>query len=252
MIDNTGVKKIYITTAIPYVNASPHIGFAMETVQADTLARYHRLRDEDVYFSSGTDENSLKNVQAAEKEGLTTQKLVDKYGGEFEKLKESLNLTWDVFNRTSFAHHFAGAQKLWELCRKEDIYKKKYKGLYCVGCEVFYTPDEIVDGKCPDGHTNIEEIEEENYFFRLSAYQKWLDDLIQKDKLKIVPQTRKNEILSFIRQGLSDFSISRSVARAHGWGVPVPGDEGQIQYVWFDALATYLTALGFGSRDDKV
>lgn len=245
------MKQIYITTAIPYVNAAPHIGFALEAVQADTLARFYRANGYDVYFTSGSDENSLKNVQAAEAGGVSTQKLVDKYAKQFELLRDAFNLTWDVFNRTSGKHHFAGAQKLWELCKKEDIYRKKYKGLYCVGCEAFYTPDEIIEGKCPDGHTNIEEVEEENYFFRLSNYQRRLEDLIENDKLKIVPNTRKHEVLSFIKQGLEDFSISRSRERAHGWGVPVPGDDSQVMYVWFDALTTYLTALGFGG-DEKL
>ncbi|HSX19157.1 MAG TPA: methionine--tRNA ligase [Candidatus Saccharimonadales bacterium] len=244
------MKKIYITTAIPYVNAAPHIGFALELVQSDALARFYRASGYDTYFASGTDENSLKNVQAAEAEGVDTQKLVDRNAKLFERLKDSLNMTWDVFNRTSSKNHFLGAQKFWSQCKPEDIYKKKYKGLYCVGCEAFYTQDEIVGGKCPDGHTNIEEVEEENYFFKLSNYQKWLENLIKSDKLKIVPNTRKNEVLSFIEQGLEDFSISRSVERAHGWGVPVPGDESQVMYVWFDALTTYLTALGFPAEGD--
>ncbi len=244
------MKRIYVTTAIPYVNASPHVGHALEFVQADCLARFYRATGYDVYFSCGSDENSLKNVQAAEAEGVKTEDLVRKYANRFNDLRDALNLTFDVFNRTATKEHFAGAQKFWSLCKKEDIYKKKYRGLYCVGCEAFYTADEIVGGKCPDGHTNIEEIEEENYFFKLSNYQKYLDDLIQKDKLKIVPQTKKHEVLSFIRQGLEDFSISRSVERAHGWGVPVPGDETQIIYVWFDALVTYLTALGFGKDEE--
>jgi len=248
-------KKFYITTAIPYVNAAPHIGFALEAIQADCLARFYRLLDYDVYFASGTDENSLKNVQAAEAEGIPTQELVDKYAKQFENLKDALNLTWDVFNRTSDKHHFAGAQKLWSLCKKDDIYKKIYKGLYCVGCETFYTKDEISGGKCPDGHNNIDEVEEENYFFALSKYQKYLETLISTDKLRIVPNTKKNEVLSFIKQGLEDFSISRSRERARGWGVPVPGDDpstdsGQVMYVWFDALTTYLTALGFSSNDE--
>lgn len=244
------MAKFYITTAIPYVNASPHIGFALEAVQTDVIARYYRLCGYDVKFASGTDENSLKNVQAAEKEGVSTQKLVDKYAKEFENLKKSLNLSWDIFNRTSLFHHFKGAQKLWSLCKKEDIYKKIYKGLYCVECELFYTPDELVDGKCPDHKVSPEEVEEENYFFKLTNYQEFLEDLIEKDTLKIIPETRKNEVLSFIKQGLEDFSISRSKGRAKGWGVPVPGDENQVMYVWFDALITYLTALGFGT-DEK-
>lgn len=240
-------KRIYITTAIPYVNAAPHIGFALEAVQADCLARFYRAQGYDVLFSSGADENSLKNVQAAEAEGISTQKLVDKYAKQFFDLKDALNLSYDVFNRTSSRHHFKGAQKLWQLCKSEDIYKKKYRGLYCVGCEVFYKPHEITDGKCPDDHSNIEEIEEENYFFALSKYQKYLETLIATDRLRITPTTRKNEVLSFIKQGLEDFSISRSVERARGWGVPVPNDDNQVMYVWFDALTTYITALGFGT-----
>ncbi len=242
-------KKIYLTTAIPYVNASPHIGHALEFVQADTIARYHRVKGFDVYFSSGSDENSLKNVQAAEKENMSVQKLVDKYAVQFENLKDALNISWDVFNRTSFKIHFKGAQKLWKMCKKEDIYKKNYRGLYCVGCEAFYTPEEIVEGKCPDGHTSIEEVEEENYFFKLSNYQDYLLKLIETNKLKILPEKRKHEVVSFIKQGLEDFSISRSKARARDWGVPIPGDESQVMYVWFDALTTYLTAIGFGSED---
>lgn len=243
------IKKIYITTAIPYVNAAPHIGFALELVQADAFARFYREQGADVYLSSGTDENSLKNVQAAEKEGISTQQLVDKYSVQFENLKEALNISWDVFNRTSFEIHFRGTQKLWNMCRKEDIYKKKYRGLYCVGCEAFYNPKEIINGNCPDGHTNIEEVEEENYFFKLTNYQKYLENLITGNKLKIYPETRRHEVLSFIEHGLEDFSISRSRERAHNWGVPVPGDDTQVMYVWFDALTTYITALGFG--DDE-
>ena len=242
------VKRIYITTAIPYVNAAPHIGFALEAVQADCLARFYRAIGYDVYFSTGTDENSLKNVQAAEAEGIPVQKLVDKYAKQFEHLKGALNLSWDVFIRTSNQTHFVGAQKLWSLCNK-DIYKKKYRGLYCVGCELFYSPGELIDGKCPEHQTIPEEVEEENYFFALSKYQEYLEKLIATDKLRITPISRKNEVLSFIKRGLEDFSISRSVARSRGWGVPVPGDQSQVQYVWFDALTNYLTALGFGNDE---
>ncbi len=245
-------KKIYITTSIPYVNAPPHIGHALEFVQADCLARFYRATGYDVYFSSGADENSLKNVQSAEAEGIPVQELVDKYAKTFSDLRDSLNLTFDVFNRTSAKDHFRGAQKLWSLCRSEDIYKKKYRGLYCVGCEQFYSTDELVDGKCPEHLTVPEKVEEENYFFKLSNYQKYLEDLVESDELKIVPPTRRNEVLSFIKSGLSDFSISRSRERARGWGVPVPGNDSQVMYVWFDALTTYLTALGFGSGNEKL
>lgn len=245
------LKKFYITTSIPYVNASPHIGHALEFVQSDVLARFYRAKKQDVFFLTGADENSLKNVQAAEAAGISPKELVDKNTDRFIKLARVLNISNDDFIRTTEKKHFIGAQKLWELCKKEDIYKKKYKGLYCVGCEQFYTEKELIDGKCPEHQKPLDEVEEENYFFKLSNYQKKLEKIISSDKYQIVPETRKNEILSFIRMGLEDFSISRSVARAKGWGVPVPGDSTQIMYVWFDALANYLTALGFGT-DEKL
>ncbi len=240
----------YVTTAIPYVNARPHIGFALEIVLTDALARYHRLRGEDVRFLTGADENSLKNVQAAEKEGIPTQTLVDRNAAQFQALRTPLNLSFDDFIRTSTdPRHLAGVRKLWEACaRNGDIYKRPYQGLYCVGCEQFYTPDELIDGLCPEHLTPPEVVEEENYFFRLSRYADRLYELIKSDQLRIVPQTRKNEALSFIRQGLEDFSISRSRARAHDWGIPVPGDPEQVMYVWFDALGNYITALGYADE----
>lgn len=235
----------YVTTAIPYVNARPHLGFALEAILTDALARYHRLKGEDVYFLTGTDENSLKNVQAAEREGIPTAALVERNATYFQALREPLNLSFDDFIRTSSdPRHAPGAQKLWEACaRQGDIYKRAYRGLYCVGCEQFYTEDELVGGLCPEHLTRPEVVEEENYFFRLSRYADQLRDLIERDQLRILPQTRKNETLSLIRQGLTDFSISRSRARAHDWGIPVPGDPEQVMYVWYDALSNYITAL---------
>src|SRR5579859_35416 len=237
----------YVTTSIPYVNARPHIGFALEAILTDALARYHRLKGEDAWFLTGTDENSLKNVQAAEREGLPTQALVDRNAAHFRALREPLNLSNDDFIRTSNdPRHLAGVRKLWEACAASgDIYKRAYRGLYCVGCEQFYTEDELVNGLCPVHLTPPELVEEENYFFRLSRYADRLRDLIESDQLRIVPQTRKNEALSFIRMGLEDFSISRSRSRAHEWGVLVPGDPQQVMYVWFDALGNYITALGY-------
>ncbi len=246
------MNKFYITTAIPYVNAAPHIGFALESIQADVIARYHRdILKEDTYFSSGSDENSLKNVQAAEAEGVPVQELVDKYAKRFEELKNTLNLSYDVFNRTATPAHFKGAQKFWSECNPDDIYKKEYSGLYCVGCEEFYTEEDLIDGHCPE-HPNItpEKVSEENYFFKLTNYQKQLEELIETNKLRIIPGTRKNEVLSFVKGGLKDFSISRSKERAKGWGVPVPEDKSQVMYVWFDALVTYLTALGYGAGEE--
>ena len=242
------MKKFYITTAIPYVNAPPHQGFALELVQADTIARYHRLLGEDVYFVTGSDENALKNVQAAEEEKISVKELVDKNAKKFKDLKKALNLSWDDFIRTTEERHIKGAQKLWQSCKKNDIYKKKYKGLYCVGCEAFYTKKDLIDGLCPEHKTKPKIIEEENYFFRLSNYQKRLEELIYSDELKIVPQTRKNEVLSFIKSGLEDFSISRSNERAKNWGVSVPRDDSQKQYVWFDALSNYINALGYAEN----
>jgi len=241
-------QKFYLTTAIPYVNAEPHLGFALEIVQADVIARFQRLLEKDVFFLTGSDENSLKNVQAAEKQGISTQELVDKNSKKFKDLKKTLNLSFDDFIRTTETKHLKGAQKFWLSCQKEDIYKKKYKGLYCVGCECFYTEKDLVKGKCPEHKTKPEVIEEENYFFRLSKYQSFLEDLIKKDKLKIIPQARKNEVLAFIKQGLEDFSISRSKERAHKWGIPVPGDSQQIIYCWFEALNNYITALDWQSK----
>lgn len=240
-------NRFYVTTAIPYVNAAPHIGFALEAIQTDVLARYHRLIGDDTFFLTGTDENALKNVQSAERAGVPVKEFVDQNSQRFEDLKGALNLSFDDFIRTTEERHVKGARKLWQSCNPEDIYKKKYRGLYCVGCEQFYTEKELVDGKCPEHGTVPEAVEEENYFFRLSKYQKHLEEIIEKDGLKIVPETRKNEVLAFIKRGLEDFSISRSKERAKGWGIPVPGDESQVIYVWFDALTNYLTGLDYAT-----
>ena len=238
-------KKFYITTAIPYVNASPHIGFALELVQTDVVARYQRQLGRDVFFLTGTDENSLKNVQAAEKEGISAKELVDKNTKKFIALGKALNISNDDFIRTTSDKHFRGSQKLWQASKPDDIYKRTYKGLYCVGCEQFYTEKELVDGKCPEHQTKPDVVEEENYFFKLTNYQRKLEKLIESDEYQVIPQSRKNEVLSFIKMGLEDFSISRSRKRAKNWGVPVPGDDSQVMYVWFDALSNYITGLGY-------
>ncbi len=224
---------------------------ALEYVQADVVARYHRQKGDEVFFLTGADENSLKNVQAAEKEGISTKELVDKNTKRFIEATKVLNITNDDFIWTTAKKHFAGAQKLWLACKKEDIYKKKYKGLYCVGCEQFYLEKELVDGRCPEHKTKPEAVEEENYFFKLSNYQKKLEKLIESDKYKVIPESRKNEVLSFIKMGLEDFSISRSQKRAKNWGVPVPTDESQVIYVWFDALSNYITALDYDKNSAK-
>lgn len=245
-------KKFYVTTAIPYVNAAPHLGHALELIQTDVIARYHRLQKEDVYFLTGTDENALKNAVSAEKLGITPKKLCDQNARKFYELRKALNLSFDDFIRTTEKRHVKGAQKLWRECaQKGDIYKAKYKGLYCLGCEAYYTEKDLIGGLCPEHKKKPEMIEEENYFFRLSKYTPLVQKYIVSHKLKIIPGTRKNEILKFLQSGVEDISISRSKKRAHNWGIPVPHDSSQIIYVWFDALANYITALGYGSSDIK-
>lgn len=242
-------QTFYIATAIPYVNGKPHIGHALEFVQADVIARYHRIIGDDTFFLSGADENSLKNVRAAEEAGISTQQLCDINAGEFNNLAKELVISLDGFFRTSSAEHHRGAQTLWSACKPEDIYTKTYSGYYCVGCEAFYEIAELEDGKCPEHQTAPEHTEEENYFFKLSNYQNILLHLIESGEIQIVPSFRKNEVTSFIKMGLQDFSISRSCQRAKNWGVPVPNDPSQVMYVWFDALSYYITGLGYGSKD---
>jgi methionyl-tRNA synthetase len=244
------MKTIFIGTACPYVNSSPHIGHALEYVQADCYSRFQRLIGNNVFFCAGSDENSLKNVLIAEKLKIDPEELCRQNAKKFENFKTLLNVSFDIFWRTTNNKHFEGAQKIWKLCEK-DIYKKKYKGLYCVGCEAFYTQDELVEGLCPEHKKAPVIIEEENYFFKLSSYENQIRKLIENNNLALFPSTRKNEMLSFVRQGLQDFSISRSVERAHGWGVPVPDDDKQIMYVWFDALIYYITALGFSDNAEN-
>lgn len=245
MSEKASNKPFFITTAIDYVNAAPHVGHAVEKVLTDVVARYHRLAGDETYFLTGSDENSLKNVQAAEKAGRPTEEFVAENAEAFKALAHSLDLSFDEFIRTTEKRHFAGAQKMWSTFKSVDLYKKAYKGLYCVGCEEFKLEKDLVEGKCLDHQKEPEVVEEENWFFKLSNYQDELLKLIETDALKIYPDYRKNEVVSFIKMGLEDFSISRSVARARNWGVPVPGDESQIMYVWVDALSNYITALDY-------
>ncbi|MEM5790750.1 MAG: methionine--tRNA ligase [Candidatus Aenigmatarchaeota archaeon] len=246
-------EKFYITTAIPYINAPPHLGHILEFTQTDAIARFNKLLGKDIFLVTGSDENSLKNVRTAEEIGVKTQELCDKNSRIFKEVAISFGLCFNKFIRSSDKNeHWPGVWKLWNLCKEAgDIYLKKYKGLYCVGCEAFYTKEELTNGVCPEHGTEPEIVEEENYFFRLSKYQDELRNIIEKGKLKIIPEFRKNEVLSFIDGGLEDFSISRSRERAKGWGIPVPGDETQIIYVWFDALSVYLTGIGFGIDEEK-
>ena len=236
----------YITTTIPYVNARPHIGFALELVQADVLARYRRGCGEAVRFQAGTDDNSLKNVLAAEAAGVEVREFVDRNAETFVALGDALSLSVDDVIRTSRdPRHRPGVERFWRACSR-DLYRKRYEGLYCTGCEQFYSPGELRDGRCPEHETVPQHVTEENWFFRLSRYAEPLREAITSGRLRIEPAGRRNEVLAFIDGGLEDFSVSRPAMRAGGWGIPVPGDPSQVIYVWFDALCNYVTALGYG------
>ena len=244
-------RKYYITTAIPYVNAKPHVGHALEFVQADVIARYHRLLNENVSLLSGSDENALKNVQAAENAGKSIKEFVDENSKLFQNLAEKLNVQFDFFQKGSSENHFISSQELWKKCFDAgDIYKKDYTGFYCVGCELFYEKDELNEnGECFEHPGKpLQEVSETNYFFKLSKYESDLKRILNDENdpqyIKITPVSRRNEMLSFLERGLQDISISRSNERAKNWGVPVPGDDTQRMYVWFDALNIYRSGLG--------
>ncbi len=245
-------KNFYITTTLPYVNAEPHIGFALEIIQADIIARYHGILGDKVVFNTGTDEHGLKIYRNAQEEGKDVQKYVDENAAKFGKLKSALNVSFTNFIRTTDPHHVAAAQEFWKRCDKNgDIYKKNYQIKYCVGCELEKTESELKDGVCPI-HPNlkIELIDEENYFFRFSKYQKPLLELYKKYPDFVVPAHRLTEIKNFVENGLQDFSISRLKTKMP-WGVPVPGDETQVMYVWFDALVNYISTLGWPESNEN-
>lgn len=232
----------FISTTIPYVNGAPHIGHAQEFVLADALRRYHH----DVYFQSGADENSLKNVLAAEAAGVRTEDYVEARSTDFERLTKTLGLELTDFIRTSSdPRHQPVVEQIWKACEQNgDIYQSEYKGLYCVGCEQFYPPSELDDGKCPEHYVEPEVVSEKNYFFRLTRYRDDLIELISTRVINIEPQSKRNEVLAFLRNLAEDLSVSRSAERAHGWGIPVPGDPRQVIYVWIDALTNYVSAPG--------
>ena len=240
------MSKFYITTTLPYVNANPHIGFAAEIIKADVIARWQRLLGNEVFFNTGTDEHGQKIYEKAKEAGVDTQTYCDEYAAKFRSLKELLNLSVTNFIRTTDEKHILAAQEFWKRCEANgDIYKKNYKVKYCVGCELEKTDSELVNGCCPL-HPNkpLEEIEEENYFFKFSKYQQPLLDLYKNNPDFVKPAERLNEIKSFVERGLQDFSISRLAAKMP-WGIPVPGDETQVMYVWFDALVNYISCLGW-------
>jgi methionyl-tRNA synthetase len=239
----------YITTSIPYVNGNPHIGFALELVQADVLARYYRFIGNDTRFQTGTDENAFKNVTSAQACGIDPRTFVNQNSEQFLALCQHLNVRYDDFIRTSESRHHHAVQQFWKALKPGDIFEQSYAGLYCAGCEDFYQPKDLVDGVCPDHGVPPIPVEETNYFFRLSAYQEQIEELVASNRIRITPESRRNEILSFIRQGLRDISISRLASRSDGWGVPVPGDPSQVVYVWIDALINYISGQGYGGGD---
>jgi methionyl-tRNA synthetase len=238
----------YLTVAIPYVNARPHLGYAYELVLADIAARARRAAGDEVRLLGGTDDYALKNVLAAEAAGVPTRTFVDRHADAFAALAHPLGVGFDDFIRTSAdPRHVPAVQRLWRAVDAGgDLYRRRYEGDYCVGCERFFAQDEAVDGLCPEHRTPTERVAEDNWFYRLSRHQGLLDDAITSGRLEVAPEPFRNELLAFVRAGLDDVSVSRSAARARGWGVPVPGDPGQVIYVWFDALANYVSALGYG------
>ncbi len=242
-------KKFYITSSLPYVNGEPHIGFAMEIIQTDVLARYHRQRGYDTHFLTGTDEHGAKLAQTATKQNQTPQEICDTNSAKFQALRQTLNLSWDDFIRTTDRQrHWPAAQQLWsQLVAAGKLEKRKYKGLYCTGCEEFKRTTDLTDGKCPHHQTTPQEVEEENWFFRLSDYSDQILELLEKREVAIVPEFRAKEILNVIKDGLHDVSFSRP-SQSLTWGIPVPDDDTQTMYVWCDALTNYISAIGYAKE----
>jgi methionyl-tRNA synthetase len=239
-------KKFYITTAIDYPNAEPHIGHAYQKVVADVLARWHKLLGYDVWFLTGTDEHGKKTEEAAEKEGQTPKEFVDRLAEKFKESWNALNIQPDRFIRTTDPDHEKLVKEVIKKCyEKGDIYKGYYEGWYCVGCESYYTEKELIDGKCPLHDRKIEKLREESYFFRLSKYEKFLLDLYEKHPEFVLPDERRNEIISRVKEGLKDLSISRT---SFDWGIPFPLDKKHIVYVWFDALFNYISGAGKNNK----
>ncbi len=244
-------SKFYVTTAIAYANSKPHIGHALEIIQADIVARFHRLLGKNVFFQTGTDEHGTKNWKTAKKQGKEIKKFLDENVAFFKDLYKKLGISYDNFIRTTDKKiHFPGAKKLWEeLAKSGDIYKKQYQGLYCSGCEAFKTERELKNRRCPNHPTiDIEIVKEENYFFKLSKYKDKVTKAIKSGKYDVIPEIRKNEILSFLETA-KDISFSRPKTSLP-WGISVPGDDKHVMYVWCDALSNYITGIGYG-RDAK-
>ncbi|MEA2552350.1 MAG: methionyl-tRNA synthetase, partial [Fimbriimonadaceae bacterium] len=239
-------KRYFITTPIYYVNSYPHVGTTLTTVVADVCARYRRLRGEDVFFLTGTDENGLKVKEAAEKNGKSPRDHTDHLAEEFKKTFQAMNVSFDDFIRTTEPRHVKATQHFFQLLAEEGyVYKGVYEGWYDVSSETFFREADLVDGKSPDGN-EVRKISEENWFFKLSAFEEPLLKHIEANPDFLLPASRKNEVVSFIKQGLRDLCITRN---NQGWGIPMPGDDGKVIYVWFDALINYLAATGWPEGD---
>jgi methionyl-tRNA synthetase len=239
-------QKFYITTAIPYASGDPHVGHFLEFIQADVLARYQRQQGKEVFFLTGTDEHGIKIAENANKANKTPIEFVSEIAKKFQEIADALRVSYSYFIRTTNQEkHWPNVRKLWELLAQNgDIYKGHYQGKYCVGCEKYLVDSDLENGLCPFHQTPPQELDEDNYFFRLSKYQSELKQLIESNEFRIVPEFRKQEVLSFIDQGLQDISFSRPKEKL-GWGIPVPGDDSQVIYVWADALTNYLSGVDF-------
>lgn len=244
------MSNFYVTTSIPYVNGEPHLGHAMEFIMADVLARHARHQGKPTIFCTGTDEHGGKIAEKAAEKGLAPQMLADQMSQTFQDLAQRLNLSNDRFIRTTDKPHMQRAQIIWKAL-EHDIYKTKYIGWYCTGDEAFFTETEVKanNGVCPNHNRPYEKIEEENYFFKLSKYTDAIYEQISGGEFMIVPESRRNEVLALLKEGLEDISISRPKDKIT-WGIPVPGDNTQVMYVWFEALMNYVTVLGYPEHDD--
>ena len=245
-------KNFYITTTLPYVNARPHIGHALEFVEADVIARFHRMQGEEVIFNTGVDEHGIKIYEKALELGMAPQAYCDSMVSHFESMKVLLNMSYTHFVRTTDEHHIRAAQEFWRLCELSgDIYKKQYQVKYCKGCELEKTDSDLDHGTCPNHpQAEIQLIDEENYFFRFSRYQDTLLKLYSEQEDFVIPRKRLNEIKAFVERGLQDFSISRLKSKMP-WGIPVPGDDHHVMYVWFDALVNYISTLGWPENKES-
>ena len=245
------MEKFYVTTPIYYINDKPHIGHAYTTIVADIVARWHRMNGKTVVFATGTDENSQKSVEAAQKVGAeAVSTYIDEMAAVWEKTWDAMSLTHTEFVRTTEPRHLVAVKKFFtHVQEKGDIYKGEYVGLYCIGCEAYKKTSDLNDaGECPSHKRKPEELKEENYFFKLSAYRDQLLEYIEQNPEFIQPVSRRNEIVNYIKDHMEDVSISR---QSQDWGIPVPGDDSQVLYVWFDALINYLSALDYGTDDKR-